>query len=123
SDAYARGYRRFIAVGGDGTAHEILNGLFGRARAQERVSLGLLPLGTGNSFLRDFAENGADASLRAMLAGRTRPVDLVRLTHAAGEIFSLNILSFGFTADVGALTNRTSRRSARSATYLACSFE
>lgn len=106
ADAYAKGYRRFIAVGGDGTAHEILNGLFGRAKVQDRVSLGFLPLGTGNSFLRDFAANGADASLRAMLEGRTRPVDLVRLTHAAGELFSLNILSLGFTADVGALTNR-----------------
>ena len=106
ADAYSQGYRRFIAVGGDGTAHEILNGLFGLAKAQDRVSLGLLPLGTGNSFLRDFAANGADASLRAMLEGRTRPVDLVRLTHATGELFSLNILSLGFTADVGALTNR-----------------
>ena len=106
ADAYAQGYRRFIAVGGDGTAHEILNGLFGRAKAQERVSLGFLPLGTGNSFLRDFAKDGADASLNALLEARTRPVDLVRLTHAAGEIYSLNILSLGFTADVGALTNR-----------------
>ena len=106
AEGYAKGHRRFIAVGGDGTAHEILNGLFGRAKVQERVSLGFLPLGTGNSFLRDFARNEVDASLRAMLEGRTRRVDIVRLTHTAGEIFSLNILSLGFTADVGALTNR-----------------
>lgn len=106
AEAYSQGYRRFVAVGGDGTAHEILNGLFGRAKAQERVSLGFLPLGTGNSFLRDFSEDGADAAFRALLAGRSRSVDLIRLTHAAGEIYSLNILSLGFTADVGALTNR-----------------
>jgi YegS/Rv2252/BmrU family lipid kinase len=106
AEAYGQGYRKFIAVGGDGTAHEILNGLFGRAKARERVSLGFLPLGTGNSFLRDFAEDGADASFRALLAGRTRPVDLIRLTHSAGEIYSVNILSLGFTADVGALANR-----------------
>jgi diacylglycerol kinase (ATP) len=106
AEAYAQGYRRFIAVGGDGTAHEILNGLFGRAKAQERVSLGFLPLGTGNSFLRDFAEDGADAAFRALLAKHTRPVDLIRLTHGSGEIYSINILSLGFTADVGALTNR-----------------
>ena len=106
AEAYAQGYRKFIAVGGDGTAHEILNGLFARAKAQERISLGFLPLGTGNSFLRDFSANGADASFRALLANSTRPVDLVRLTHRSGEIYSLNILSLGFTADVGALTNR-----------------
>src|SRR5262249_39056559 len=106
AEAYAQGYRKFIAVGGDGTAHETLNGIFGKAKAQERVSLGFLPLGTGNSFLRDFAENGANASFQALRAGRTRSVDVVRLTHKSGEIYSLNILSLGFTADVGALTNR-----------------
>jgi diacylglycerol kinase family enzyme len=106
AEAYSQSYSRFIAVGGDGTAHEILNGLFGRAKAQERISLGFLPLCTGNSFLRDFAEDGADAAFRALLAGRSRSVDLIRLTHGSGEIYSLNILSLGFTADVGALTNR-----------------
>ena len=105
-EAYSQGYRRFLAVGGDGTAHEILNGVFARNPTAERIALGFLPLGTGNSFLRDFTKHGAEASLDALFANRTRPVDLVRLTHAAGEIYSFNILSVGFTADVGALTNR-----------------
>jgi diacylglycerol kinase (ATP) len=105
-EAYSQGYRKFLAVGGDGTAHEILNGVFsGRANA-ERIALGFLPLGTGNSFLRDFTSEGAEASLQALFANRTRPVDLIRLTHAAGEIYSFNILSLGFTADVGAMANR-----------------
>jgi diacylglycerol kinase family enzyme len=105
-EAYEQGYRRFLAVGGDGTAHEILNGVFERAGGKERISLGFLPLGTGNSFLRDFATDGAGASLQALIAGRTRPVDLLRLTHARGETYSFNLLSLGFTADVGSLTNR-----------------
>jgi diacylglycerol kinase family enzyme len=105
-EAYEQGYRRFIAVGGDGTAHEILNGIFTRAGAKARISLGFLPLGTGNSFLRDFTQDGAEASLQALLARRTRAVDLLRLTHADGEIYSFNLLSVGFTADVATLTNR-----------------
>jgi diacylglycerol kinase (ATP) len=105
-EAFKQGYRRFIAVGGDGTAHEILNGAFTSGAAGERLSLGLLPLGTGNSFLRDFTPVGAEDSLQAILAGRKRPVDLLRLTHAAGQIYSFNLLSVGFTADVAALTNR-----------------
>jgi len=105
-EAYSQGYRRFLAVGGDGTAHEILNGVFARNPGAERVALGFLPLGTGNSFLRDFTEQGAEVSLDALLRNRTRAVDLIRLTHASGEIYSFNILSVGFTADVGALTNR-----------------
>lgn len=105
-EAYDQGYRRFIAVGGDGTAHEIINGVFARARANERVSLGFLPLGTGNSFLRDFAKDGAQAALQALLESRARAIDLLRLTHSKGEIYAFNLLSVGFTADVATLTNR-----------------
>ena len=105
-EAYDQGYRRFLAVGGDGTAHEILNGIFAGRKSVQRIALGFLPLGTGNSFLRDFAKDGADASLQALFENRKRSVDLIRLTHAAGEVYSFNLLSIGFTADVAALTNR-----------------
>jgi len=110
-DAFARGYRRFLAVGGDGTGHEILNGIFGGATTSERaaadrVAMGFLPLGTGNSFLRDYTREGAKASLQALLERRTRTIDLMRLMHSTGEMYSFNLVSVGFTANVGALTNR-----------------
>src|ERR1700730_10846871 len=35
--AYGRGYRKFLAVGGDGTGHEILNGIFGRMTIAHRA--------------------------------------------------------------------------------------
>lgn len=105
-EAYEQGYRRFLAVGGDGTAHEIINGIFAERAAAGRVELGFLPLGTGNSFLRDFTNDGAQASMLALVEGRKRPVDLLRLRHASGTIYSFNLLSLGFTADVGAITNR-----------------
>src|SRR6266403_1789979 len=79
-EAYAQGYRRFLAVGGDGTAHEILNGVFANRRNPERIALGFLPLGTGNSFLRDFTDKGAEASLDALVTNRSRAVDLKRPT-------------------------------------------
>ena len=105
-EAYDQGYRRFLVVGGDGTAHEIINGIFSREGRMERVALAFLPMGTGNSFLRDFTDKGAEASLAALLAGRTRRVDVLRLRHATGTIYSFNLLSVGFTADVAAITNR-----------------
>ena len=105
-EAYVQGYRNFLAVGGDGTAHEILNGIFSRNASPDRIALGFLPLGTGNSFLRDFTDRGSEASIQALLENRKRPVDLIRLTHSTGEVYSFNILSLGFTADVGAITNR-----------------
>ncbi len=105
-EAYLQGYRKFLSVGGDGTAHEIVNGVFAAATTPERIGLGFLPLGTGNSFLRDFTESGAEEAMAALLEGRTRACDLLRLTHAAGHLYSMNLLSIGFTADVAVLTNR-----------------
>jgi diacylglycerol kinase (ATP) len=105
-EAYDQGYRRFLAVGGDGTAHEIINGIFSRHGKTDRIELGFLPMGTGNSFLRDFADKGAESSIQALFAGRKRRVDVLRLSHATGIIYSLNLLSIGFTADVGAIANR-----------------
>jgi diacylglycerol kinase (ATP) len=105
-EACGQGYRRFLAVGGDGTAHEILNGVFGGGCSAQRISLGFLPLGTGNSFLRDFTQDGAASSMQALIENRTRRIDLLRLTHSLGETYSFNLLSLGFTADVAAITNR-----------------
>ncbi len=109
-DAYATGARNFLAVGGDGTAHEIVNGLFPAASTGGRPSLGFLPLGTGNSFLRDFTDRGAEHAAEAILDGRRRACDVLRLTHATGQLYFTNLLSMGFTADVAALTNRRFKR-------------
>jgi len=108
-EAYAQGFRRFIAVGGDGTCYEIVNGLFPEA-AKDRATVGFLPLGTGNSFLRDFSGQGTDQPVEALLAGRSRACDVLRLTHSEGVIYFTNLLSIGFAADVAALTNRKFKR-------------
>jgi diacylglycerol kinase family enzyme len=106
AEACAQGYRKFLAVGGDGTAHEVINGAYSQNDATRHIELAFLPLGTGNSFLRDFTGQGADSSIEALIAGKKRPVDLLRLRYSTGTIYSFNLLSVGFTADVGALTNR-----------------
>ncbi len=110
-DSYAAGQRDFIAVGGDGTTFEVVNGLFGgvdiRTRKPEDVPhLGLLPLGTGNSFLRDFSDGGAEYAIESLIQGRARDCDVIRLSHASGQVHFINILSIGFVADVGDLRNR-----------------
>jgi len=110
NSAYAKGYRNFIAVGGDGTGFEIVNGLFPAAASEGRTALGFLPLGTGNSFLRDFTERGADYAIEAIRTRRRRPCDVIRLNHAGGTLFYINTLNIGFAADVATLTNRHLKR-------------
>ena len=79
--AYKCGYRKFLAVGGDGTSYEVVNGLFPDSLAdndasQDKIAtLGFLPLGTGNSFLKDFVDgtsdkDGLEHSMQALAAQR-----------------------------------------------------
>ena len=105
-EAYAGGYRNFIAVGGDGTGFEIVNGIFPEALTDGRASLGFLPLGTGNSFLRDFTDRGASYAIESILAHRSRSCDVIRVNHAGEPLFFINTLNMGFAADVATLTNR-----------------
>jgi len=105
-EAYGRGVRSFIAVGGDGTSYEVVNGLYPEAINGERPTLGFLPLGTGNSFLRDFSDRGVEYAIESLLAERSRPCDVLRLRHRAGVIYYVNLLSIGFTADVATLRAR-----------------
>jgi diacylglycerol kinase (ATP) len=104
--AYAKGHRNFLAVGGDGTAFEIVNGLFPEAQTQGRPVLGFLPLGTGNSFLRDFTTRGVEHTIEALRKRSRRPCDVLLLRHSGDDIYFINLLSLGFPADVGELTNR-----------------
>ncbi len=105
-DAYGRGVRKFIAVGGDGTSYEIVNGLYPQALGAERPTLGFLPLGTGNSFLRDFSDQGVEYAIDSLLAQRNRLCDVMRLRHRTGVIHYINLLSMGFSADVATLRAR-----------------
>jgi len=111
-DAQAKGYRQFIAVGGDGTSYEIVNGIFPLATtsAAGRCTLAFLPLGTGNSFLRDFVQdnhaNVPSQMERAIVNAASRACDVIRLRHSAGDLFYINLLNLGFAADAAEVANR-----------------
>jgi YegS/Rv2252/BmrU family lipid kinase len=103
-DAALAGRRRFLSVGGDGTASEVVNGLISAGVAAE-CELAMLPVGTGNSFLRDFGITDAEAASRAIIRGEGRFVDVLRLEHSEGKIHFINTMGTGFVASAGELTN------------------
>jgi YegS/Rv2252/BmrU family lipid kinase len=105
-EAYAQGRRKFIAVGGDGTSYEVVNGIFPEAASNERPTLGFLPLGTGNSFLRDFSDRGVEHAIESLISQRSSRCDVLRLRHRTGTVHYINLLSVGFPADVATLRAR-----------------
>lgn len=108
-EAALEGYERIIAIGGDGTPFEIINGLYAAGRPQRPVAMGMIPAGTGNSFLRDFSLHTWRQALDGILAGRSRRVDLVQIDYERDSKkirqYYLNILGMGLIADILQLTN------------------
>jgi YegS/Rv2252/BmrU family lipid kinase len=102
-------FDRLICLGGDGTPFELLSGLCSESRQEQLPELGLIPAGTGNSFIRDFGTRTAEQALDNILSGRRHEVDLVEFQYQAGgqtiRRFSLNILGIGLIADILKLTN------------------
>lgn len=102
--AAGNGYRRFLSMGGDGTAAEIVNGLVAAGVAAD-CELAMLPLGTGNSFLRDFGITDPESAYEAIVRGKNTAIDVLRLTHDDGVIHFINTMGTGFIARAGELTN------------------
>ena len=100
---------RLLCLGGDGTAFEVVNGLWDGDRPAPLPEIGLIPAGTGNSFVRDFGIETADQALDGILAGRRRAVDLIDFEYRRDgrqeRRVSLNILGVGLIADILKLTN------------------
>ena len=76
--ARANGLHRFVIVGGDGTGFEVLNGLFDTA-TDPTPTLGYLPLGTGNSFIRDLGITDEDSAVSALLRNTPQSVSYTHL--------------------------------------------
>jgi len=113
-EAASNGCERILSIGGDGTPFEIVNGLYAEGRPKRPVELGMIPAGTGNSFLRDFSVlSWRDAVARILDGGGDgrprRRVDLVEISYDRDgrpvRQYYLNILGIGLIADILKLTN------------------
>lgn len=96
-DAARKGCELIISAGGDGTLNEVVNGV---AAFADKVRIGVLPLGTGNDFARSLGlPTQLDACIEVLRAGRTRAVDLVRVTSDRVRHF-VNVSAGGFSGVV-----------------------
>jgi diacylglycerol kinase (ATP) len=106
-EAAKAGYQLVIAAGGDGTVHEVINGLM-KVPSEVRPRLGIVPLGSGNDFAHSegIRSNPAEA-IKQVFTGKPKRIDLgvFELDHRQPEYFD-NTFGMGFDATVTIRTHR-----------------
>lgn len=108
---------RIIAVGGDGTLNEVVNGYFSGyfsdrgCAVNEAASIGLLPSGTGSDFRRTLGLTSRSDWTRTLIEPESRLLDVARAEFhdqngAKVSRLFINVASFGLGGDVSEMVNR-----------------
>lgn len=93
------GADRILSVGGDGTIHDVANGLL--RYAGPRPPVAVLPLGTGNDFYRMVgAPKDIDSAIHTFLEGTPRPFDVGHAQWSGGDRYFVNLMGLGLDVDI-----------------------
>ncbi len=92
---------RFYACGGDGTLNEVTTGVYGC----ERASVGVIPCGSGNDFIKSLDDRLDFFDIKAQMAGEEKAIDLVQVN----DRISVNVANMGFDARIAANVNKFKR--------------
>jgi YegS/Rv2252/BmrU family lipid kinase len=109
--AVGQGASLVVAVGGDGTVNEVVQGLAGL----DRVELAVIPRGTGWDFARTYRiPRRLDDAVAVARDGRTRTIDLGRARYrgwdgSEAEAYFANIASAGMSGAIAKRANETSK--------------
>ena len=112
--AVAGGATRIVAVGGDGTVHEIVDGVM-QAGPSPQVELAVLPLGTGRDFARSLRiPSRLDAAIEVACAGAVRTIDVGRAFYATdgggeGTAYFANFAGAGISGAIARRANDTTK--------------
>ena len=117
------GFRYFVAVGGDGTVHEVLNGLVVAGRVPPEVTLSIIPGGTGSDYIRVLGiSRDPTQACQTTLSHRTRTMDIgeIQCLREGKPItrYFANVAGLGFDGEVCVRVNRMSKRVGGTIPYL-----
>jgi YegS/Rv2252/BmrU family lipid kinase len=125
NQAAREGYQKIIAVGGDGTIHEALQGIFDGGRLIDPgIIFGTLPCGSGTDFARTLGmSNDIDEAVVRMRGLKAREIDvgLVKFKDHQGnpsERYFINMADVGLGGEIAERANNTPKRFGGFATYL-----
>ncbi len=101
------GPARFIACGGDGTLNEVLNG----AIDFEESEIGVIPLGTGNDFCRNFSSSDFN-NILSQINGKSIKCDAIKYKTCNESVFQYgaNMFNIGFDCNVADMTSTIKKK-------------
>lgn len=99
-DCLEASIKEFVAIGGDGSLHHLINQLFSHANDISHIKLAIIPKGTGNDYIRNFNFKSKRDILQSILSENYSHVDLGCLHYADGQHYFINMLGLGFSAAV-----------------------
>lgn len=106
TEGFANGYTRFVAVGGDGTAHVVLNAMMSHAW-ETPPTLGILPAGSGGDFIRTFAlPRTIEDAASHLVDDQVYPTDVGVIEGTFGSRHFLNAANVGVGARSVAVAGR-----------------
>jgi YegS/Rv2252/BmrU family lipid kinase len=113
-EALSAGYRTIVAIGGDGTLNEVVNGLVSKGMIDPTVNLGIIPSGTGSDSVRTLGiPHDCRSACHRLLHGKPDCIDLGLATclSEGREIqrYFLNVAGLGFDGEVAERVNRSSK--------------
>jgi len=94
------GYTGFCPIGGDGTMHEVINGMLNREDKQ-KIPIGLITGGTGNSFMHDLDLLDPIDAAKTVVQGKIQPIDITDLQMGEDQLYIFNIIGWGLVTDAG----------------------
>lgn len=104
------GTTRFIACGGDGTLSEVVNG----AAECETAEIGLVPIGTGNDFCRNFTEKDRFFNVEEQISAESKKCDVIKYTTEIDNSkvtgYCINMFNIGFDCNVADMTNKIKKK-------------
>jgi len=99
------GYDGFCAIGGDGTMHEIINGMMNREDGLQ-LPIGLITGGTGNSFMHDLDCLDPVHAAKRIITNRKRPIDISKVNANGETLYAFNIVGWGMPTEINILADK-----------------